>query len=186
MEMQWIRENMETEQIIAARPTQVTVEAEVALPGGLREEARVYYTDATVQVNGGELAGSRITADGRVNFHILYAQGDLAHVNALEAAADFSQVMPLNTEEAQSAAVRLKPRAQVQRVTAKAFNGRLLLQAIVNLNAEAALPRTVSFIQDAAPDAPVQKATESIAIQRTVGEGENQTCCGRNLSCPTC
>ena len=63
MEMQWIRENMETEQIIAARPTQVTVEAEVALPGGLREEARVYYADATVQVNGGELAGSRITAD---------------------------------------------------------------------------------------------------------------------------
>ncbi len=175
MEMQWIRENMETEQIIAARPTQVTVEAEVALPGGLREEARVYYTDATVQVNGGELAGSRITADGRVNFHVLYAQGDLAHVNALEASADFSQAMPLTAEETPSAAVRLKPRAQVQRATAKAFNGRLLLQAIVNLNAEAALPRTVSFIQDAAPDAPVQKATETIAMQRTVGEGENQT-----------
>ena len=175
MELQWIRENMETEQIISARPTQVTVEAEVALPGGLREEARVYYTDATVQVNGGELAGSRITADGRVNFHVLYAQGDLAHVNALEASADFSQAMPLTAEETQSAAVRLKPRAQVQRATAKAFNGRLLLQAIVNLNAEAALPRTVSFIQDAAPDAPVQKATETIAMQRTVGEGENQT-----------
>ena len=52
MEMQWIRENMETEQIISAKPTQVTVETEVALPGGLREEARVYYTDAAVQVNG--------------------------------------------------------------------------------------------------------------------------------------
>jgi hypothetical protein len=175
MEMQWIRENMETEQIIAARPTQVTVEAEVALPGGLREEARVYYTDATVQVNGGELAGSRVTADGRVTFHVLYAQGDLTHVNGLEASADFSQAMPLAGEEAPPAAVRLKPRAQVQRVNAKAFNGRLLLQAIVNLTAETALPRSVSFIQDAAPDSPVQRATQTIAFQRTVGEGESQT-----------
>ena len=175
MEMQWIRENMETEQIIAAKPTQVTVEAEVALPGGLREEARVYYADASAQVNGGELAGSRVTADGRVTFHVLYAQGDLAHVNGLEASADFTQAMPLAGEEAPPAAVRLKPRAQVQRVNAKAFNGRLLLQAIVNLTAETALPRSVSFIQDAAPDAPVQRATQTVAFQRTVGEGESQT-----------
>ena len=37
MEFEWIRENMETEQIISAKPTQVSVETEVALPGGLRE-----------------------------------------------------------------------------------------------------------------------------------------------------
>ena len=175
MEMQWIRGNMETEQIISAKPTNVTVEAEVALPGGLREEARVYYTDAAVQVNGGELAGSRISADGRVTFHVLYAQGDLAHVNALEASADFSQAMPLNVEETPPAAVRLKPRAQVQRATAKAFNGRLLLQAIVNLTAEAALPRSVSFIQDASPDTPVERDAQVISLQRTAGEGESQT-----------
>ena len=42
MELQWIRENMETEQILSARPTQAVVETEVALPGGLREEARVF------------------------------------------------------------------------------------------------------------------------------------------------
>ena len=172
METQWIRENMETEQIIAAKPTQVSVEAEVALPGGLREEARVYYADACALVNGGELAGSRVTADGRVTFHVLYAQGDLSRVNALEASADFSQALPLMEESGQNAAVRLKPRAQVQRVNAKAFNGRLLLQAILNLTAEAALPRTVSFIQDALPDPAVQKETQVIAMQRTVGEGE--------------
>ena len=68
MEFEWIRENMETEQVIAAKPTQVAVETEVALPGGLREEAKVYYADATAVVNGGELTGSRATADGRVTF----------------------------------------------------------------------------------------------------------------------
>ena len=124
MEMQWIRENMETEQMIAAKPTQVSVEAEVALPGGLREEARVYYADASAAVNGGELTGNRVTADGRVTFHVLYAQGDLAHVDALEASADFSQALPLKEENTQMAALRLQPRAEVQHVSAKAFNGR--------------------------------------------------------------
>ena len=174
METQWIRENMETEQIIAAKPTQVTVETEGTLPGGLREEARVFYADASAAVNGGELAGSRITADGRVTFHVLYAQGDLSQVKALEATADFSQTMPLQEDSGQAAAVRLQPRAQVQHVSAKAFNGRLLLQAILYLTAEAVLPRTLSFLQDAAPDAGVQRRMQTIAIQRTVGEGESQ------------
>ena len=175
MEMQWIRENMETEQIIAAKPTQVTVETEVALPGGLREEARVYYADATAAVNGGELAGNRVSADGRVTFHVLYAQGDLARVNALEAAADFSQAMPLKEDYGQAAAVRLQPRAQVQHVSAKAFNGRLLLQAILSLTAEAALPRTISFIRDVEQSPAIQRATQTISMEHTVGEGENQT-----------
>lgn len=174
METQWIRDHMETEQMIAAKPTQVSVEAEVALPGGLREEAKVYYADAEALVNGGELAGSRVTADGKVVFHVLYAQGDLSRVNALEASADFSQAMPLTEDSGQSAAVRLKPQAQVQHVSAKAFNGRLLLQAVLNLTAEAALPRTVAYIQDAEAAPALQKLTQEIAMQRTVGEGESR------------
>ena len=174
MEFEWIRENMETEQIIAAKPTQVSVETEAALPGGLREEARVYYADATAAVNGGEMTGSRATADGRVTFHVLYGQGDLSNVRALEASADFSQAMPLKEDYGQLAAVRLQPRATVQHVSAKAFNGRLLLQAILNLTAEASLPRTVSFIRDAAEAPEIQKTSQTVAVQRTVGEGEAQ------------
>ena len=173
--MELIRENMETEQVIAAKPTQVSVEAEVALPGGLREEARVYYADAAAAVNGGELTGSRVTADGRVTFHVLYAQGDLSRVRALETTADFSQALPLKEENAQIAAVRLRPRAEVQHVSAKAFNGRLLLRAILNLTAEAALPRTVSFIRDVSEAPEIEKATQALSMQRTVGEGEGQT-----------
>ena len=172
--MEWIRENMETEQVMAAKPTQTVVEAEVALPGGLREEARVYYADASALVNGGELAGNRVSTDGRVTFHVLYAQGDLSNVKALETSADFAQAMPLMEDYGQQAAVRLKPRVQVQHVSAKAFNGRLLLQAVLNLTAEAALPRTVSFIRDASPDDTVQKTVQTISMQRTVGEGEAQ------------
>lgn len=175
MEMQWIRENMETEQVISAKPTQVSVEAEVALPGGLREEAQVYFADASAAVNGGEMTGSRVTADGRVTFHVLYAQGDLSRVEALEASADFSQALPLREENPQTAALRMQPRAEVQHVSAKAFNGRLLLRAILSLTAETALPRTVSFIQDVSDAPQAQKIMQTLTVQRTVGEGENQT-----------
>ena len=174
MEFEWIRENMETEQVIAAKPTQVSVETEVALPGGLREEARVYFADATANVNGGELTGSRATADGRVTFHVLYGQGDLSNIRALEATTDFSQALPLKEDYGQLAAVRLQPKATVEHVSAKAFNGRLLLQAILNLTAEAALPRTVSFIRDVTDTPEIQKISQTIAMQRTVGEGEAQ------------
>lgn len=175
MEMQLLRENMETEQVLSAKPTQASVEAEVALPGGLREEARVYFADATVTVNGGELTGNRVTADGRVTFHVLYAQGDLSKVTALETTADFTQALPLKEENAQPAAVLVKPRAEVQHVSAKAFNGRLLLRAIVSLTAEASLPRTISFVRDVAGDDSIQRSTQALSMQRAVGEGEGQT-----------
>ncbi len=173
MELQWIRENMETEQILSARPTQAVVEAEVALPGGLREEARVYYADATASVSGGELTGSRVMTDGKVMFHVLYAQGDLSKIASLETSADFHQALPLKEENIQPAAVHLHPRAQVQHVSAKAFNGRLLLQAIIDLTADAALPRNLSFIRDVAENENIQRATQVLSMQRAVGEGEN-------------
>ena len=174
MEKQWIRDNMETEQIVAAKPVQITVETEAALPGGLREEAKVYYADAAAVMNGGEAAGSRITADGRVVFHVLYAQGDLSRVNALEAGADFSQSLPIKDELSLSSALRVRPWAQVQRVNAKAFNGRLLLQAVVDIGAEAAVSKAVSLIRDVADDPDIQKLTQTVSMERTVGEGESQ------------
>lgn len=175
MEMQLLRENMETEQVISAKPTQAVVEAEVALPGGLREEARVYFADASVSVNGGEISGSRVTAEGRVTFHVLYAQGDLAKVAAMETATDFTQALPLKEENPQLPALRIHPRAEVQHVSAKAFNGRLLLRAILLLTAEASLPRTLSFIRDVAGDMQLQRDTQVLSMQRAVGEGESQT-----------
>lgn len=175
MELQWIRENMETEQILSTRPTQAVVETEVALPGGLREEARVYYADAAVSVNGGEMTGSRVMTDGKVMFHVLYAQGDLSKIAALETAVDFHQALPLKEENIQPAAAHIHPRAQVQHVSAKAFNGRLLLQAIILFTAEISLPRNLSFIRDVEENENIQRATQALAMQRAVGEGEGVT-----------
>ena len=175
MDLQLIRENMEVEQVLSARPAQVTVETEAALPGGLREEARVYYADAWAVVHGGEAAGSRVSADGRVTFHVLYAQGDLSKIEVLETGADFAQSLALQGEETIAAAVRLQPRAEVQHVSAKAFNGRLLLRAVLLLTAEAALPRAVAVVTDVDEADPVERDRQTLRIQRVVGEGEGQT-----------
>ncbi len=175
MELQCIRDHMETEQVLQAKPTQVTVEAEAALPGGLREEARVYFADATVNMTGGEFSGSRMMAEGKVIFHALYAQGDMRNVAALETTADFSQALPLKEEMATAAAAAVRPRAQVQHVSAKAFNGRLILRAVLLLSAEAVLPRSVSYIQDLADQEGIQKEMQVFQVQRAVGEGEGQT-----------
>ena len=142
MELQWIRETMETAQTISAKPAQMAVETEVTMPGGLREEARVYFSDAAAVVNSGEIVGGRVTAEGRATFHVLYAQGDLSQVNVLETTADFTQTMPLREEGDAMTALRVQPRAQVQQVSARAVNGRLLLRAILNLTADAVLART--------------------------------------------
>ncbi len=172
MELQWIRETMEAEQNISAKPTQMAVETEVTMPGGLREEARVYFADAAAVVNSGEIVGGRVTAEGRVTFHALYAQGDLSQVNVLETTADFTQSLPLREDGDALTALRVRPRAQVQQVSARAANGRLLLRAILSLTADAVLTRTVSLIRDAREGAEAQRETQAVSIQRTVGEGE--------------
>ncbi|MCI5565142.1 MAG: DUF3794 domain-containing protein [Clostridiales bacterium] len=175
MEVKIVRENMEAAQVFAAKPMQAVVETEAALPGGLRDEARVYSADATVQTNGGELAGGRITVDGRVTFHVLYAQGNLAHVAALEATADFSQALSIREDGASAAGVRIAPRAAVEQVSAKAFNGRLLLRAVLSLSADAEALRPVSYVCDATGESCVEKDAGEIDVQRVVGEGEIQS-----------
>ena len=172
MEKQWIRETMETEQIISAKPTQAVVETEITMPGGLREEAKVFFADASAVISGGEISGSRVTAEGRVTFHVLYAQGDLSQVNVLETTADFTQSMPLQEEMGGLPSLRAQPRVQMQQVSARAMNGRLLLRAVLNLTAKAALCRTVSMIRDAADGEALERSMQTISVQRTVGEGE--------------
>lgn len=172
MELQWIKDHLETEQVLQAKPTQVTVEAEAALPGGLREEAKVFFADAAVSAQGGELTGNRMLAEGQVIFHALYAQGDMRNVQVLETTASFSQPLPLKEENTAGAAAAVRPRAQVQHVSAKAFNGRLILRAVILLTAEAVLPRTVSYLRDLAAHPYVQKDMQTLSLQRAVGEGE--------------
>lgn len=175
MDMQIKRENRETEQLISLKPVQTMIEAEVTLPGSLRDEARVYFADATVEMDNGEITGSRVMASGKTTFHVLFAQGDLSKVQPLEATADFTQSLTVLQDVSEIASAQVKLRAQVLNVSAKVFNGRLALRAAVNIQGDISAKKNVGLIVDLGTDEHVQQKNVTLSVQRTVGSGEAQS-----------
>ena len=88
---------------LRAAPQQFAVEAEAALPGGLRDEVRLFYTEAQAEPAQAEAVGNRLTVSGRVNFRALYAQGDLTRVRCAEGSGDFSRVLTITPGEGSAA-----------------------------------------------------------------------------------
>lgn len=170
MSVQFVKETVFSGQTLRAVPQQTTVEAEVLLPGGLRDEVRVLYTDAAVCPTVCEGAGNRVTISGRVDFKALYAQGDLTRVKVAEVSQDFSR--PLNAE-GPCENVRFTPNCEVTQVTTRVFNGRLLMKADVNIYAEALVSQEVSVVS-ALKDENAQALPKQLKIRRVVGEGSAQ------------
>ena len=79
---------------------QAVVEGEVALPGGLREETTVLSAEAMAVLDRSVAEADRVTAEGKVVFHVLYTQGDPTHVSALEASAEFSHPVEVSGAQA--------------------------------------------------------------------------------------
>ena len=84
MEETILRQSVEIERLAARTAEQTLVEGEVALPGGIREEAAVLGCEARLVVSGVEPQTDRLALDGAVVFQVLYRQGDDA-VRVLEA-----------------------------------------------------------------------------------------------------
>jgi len=167
MSVQFVREMIETGHILRATPQQATVEGELLLPGGLRDEVRVLHTDAAVLSAAAENTGGRVHVSGRVQFRALYAQGDLTRVKAAETTSDFTRALTVGKADS---AAEFVPQCEITGVTARVFNGRLLLRADMNVYAEAATVQEENVaVQIAEPD--VQRLEKEIAAQRIVGGG---------------
>lgn len=164
------RETIEAGSLLRAQPQQVTVEAETTLPGGLRDDVLLFYSEAQALPLSAETAGGRVTVNGRVVFRALYAQGDLTRVRSAEEMKDFSRQL---TAAAQETAARYEPVIEVTGVTAKVLSGRLLLRAEMNVSAEAEETHPVSAVT-ALEEENAQVLAETVSVQHTVGEGEAQ------------
>ena len=132
MSVRMKRETIEAGSLLRAQPQQVTVEAEATLPGGLRDEVLLLYTDAQALPLSAESVGGRVNVNGRVVFRTLYAQGDLTRVRSVEEMRDFSRAL---TAAAQDTAASYTPVCEITAVSARVFNGRLLMRAEMNLSA---------------------------------------------------
>ena len=127
-----LREELPLQRFVGESLGQAVVEGEIALPGGLREETNVLCADAMAVAERSDVQPDRVTADGKVTFHVLYTQGDPTHVSALEATAEFSH--PMDSPGAlpgMTAPVSL----MVEHVEANAQGGRLHLMAILRVQA---------------------------------------------------
>ena len=90
-----LREELPLQRFVGESLSQAVVEGEVALPGGLREETTVLSAEAMAVLDRSAAEADRVTAEGKVVFHVLYTQGDPTHVSALEASAEFSHPVEL-------------------------------------------------------------------------------------------
>lgn len=168
MDMRLKRETIEVGSLLRAAAQQATVEAEATLPGGLRDEVLLFHTEAQALPLSAEAAGNRVTVSGRVIFRALYSQGDLTRVRSVEEMRDFSR--PL-TIDAQEAAARYVPSCEITQVSARVFNGRLLMRADLNVSAEAEESHPVEAVT-AVEGEGAQVLSVPVTVQRTVGEGQ--------------
>ena len=94
------RETVKASGRLRAPAQQASVEAEAALPGGLRDEVLLFYTEAQALPLTAETVGDRVNVSGRVAFRALYSQGDLTRVRSVEESRDFSRSLSVPTADA--------------------------------------------------------------------------------------
>ena len=80
-----LQEELALQRFVGDVLSQAVVEGEIALPGGLREETNVLLSEAMAVLDQSQVEDGRVTADGKVTFHVLYTQGAPTRVSALEA-----------------------------------------------------------------------------------------------------
>lgn len=155
---------------LRAAAQQAEVEAEAALPGGLRDEVLLFYTEAQALPLSAETLGDRVTVNGRVVFRALYSQGDLTRVRSVEEMRDFSRQLTVPTADARA---EYTPVCEISAVSARVFNGRILMKAELSVSAEGAQEQELSVVT-AVDQEGAQVLSDTVPLQRTVGSGDAQ------------
>lgn len=142
MEAAVLRESVEIERLAAEIVEQALVEGEVALPGGIREEATVLGCEARLVISSVEPQTDRLAMDGTVVFQVLYRQGDDL-VRVLEANCAFNH---LSDMDGVGARMHSQVTGSVQSATAQPVSGRMRLRAVVDVAARVYAPEQVEVV----------------------------------------
>ncbi len=142
MEETVLRESVEIERLAAEVAEQTLVEGEVALPGGIREEATVLGCEARLVISSVEPQTDRLAMDGTVVFQVLYRQGDDT-VRVLEANCAFNHLTDM---EGVDARMHPKVTGSVQNATAQPVSGRMRLRAVVDVAARVFSPEQIAVV----------------------------------------
>lgn len=134
VELELKRQTLRFERLVAQEEEQVTIEGEATLPGSMRDAVTVLSVQAQAHVTGTQAGNEEAAVRGRVCFQVLYTQGDLTRVRALETACDFEHSVKMDEV---APGMRITAQAGVQQTEGTAASGRMTLRALVGLQIEA-------------------------------------------------
>jgi len=128
------RETLHFERLAARGEEQVTIEGEATLPGSMRDAVTVLSVQAQAHIQSAQAGNNEAAMRGRVCFQVLYTQGDLTRIRALETGCDFMHTVPL---AGAAPGMRICASAGIQETEGIAGSGRIRLRALVNFDLEA-------------------------------------------------
>ena len=134
MELELTRETIRFEQLAARSAEQVTIEGDAMLPGSMRDAVTVLAVLARAHLTGVTPGNGEATLRGRVNFRLLYSQGDLTRIRSLETSCSFEHRAVIAGATPQS---RIQTAVCVQETEGIAGSGRVTLRALLGIEAEA-------------------------------------------------
>ena len=175
MQKSWTYENRENVITVPVKATQTVVETEETLRGGLREAAKVFYAGADASIRHAQLNGSRIHCDGRIRFQVLYAQGDMSKIIPLEVTADFQQGVQAPDGVGENAGAEADIHCTVMDVNARVHNGRIALEAIVQLEGNVTMQKNVRCLKMVENEDRICEKKAHLTLSRKAGSGEVQS-----------
>lgn len=181
MDIRLLKENIQMERLSASGQGQTVVEGEITLPGGLREEARVLHAGGMAVIDAVEAMQDKVSVSGKVAFHALYTQGDPGRVQAIEATADFTQVMEMSGVQPRDLC---RMDAAVEHVDASASGGRLSMKAVVALQGRALSQQPVEALTGLSGGDGLQTCSRQMTVKRTVANGSGETLLREEFALP--
>ena len=173
VELKLTRETLRFERFVGRSEEQVTIEGEATLPGSMRDAVTVLSVQAQAHLTGAQAGRGEAGVRGRVCFQVLYTQGDLTRVRALETSCDFMHTLPMADL---STGMRLVPAVYVQETEGSAGTGRMTLRALLLVTLEAFETAERELITDAqdgeAGNLLARRQTATSCMNETAGENK--------------
>lgn len=174
VELELTRETLKSERLVARGEEQVTIEGEATLPGSMRDAVTVLSVQAQAHVSGIQAGMGEAALRGRVCFQVLYTQGDLTRIRALETSCDFTHTLRMAEVTPQ---MRLDADAVVEETSGSAASGRMTLRAQLGVRMDAFETQetdVVTGVRGAPEGTALQTKMQSVVICRgeTLGTGK--------------
>ena len=184
MELETRRETLRFERMAAQTREQISIEGEASLPGSMRDAVTVLSVQAQSHLTAVQAGSNEAGIRGRVRFQVLYTQGDLTRIRALETSCDFEHTLRL---PGAAPSMRLEASAAVEETDGIAANGRISLRALLGIDLaalETAERELITDIHAGNQEDALQVRSQEVTLCRSQLLGEGTTLAREEFDLP--